>query len=61
MSAESQEERVLEVLGLPAEVDEELLYLYFENKRRSGGGSLLSVEKKSDRAVLVFEEAEGKL
>ncbi|XP_074543233.1 protein mono-ADP-ribosyltransferase PARP10 isoform X2 [Halichoeres trimaculatus] len=58
MSAESQEERTLEVLGLPEEVDEELLYLYFENKRRSGGGSLVSAEKRSDRAVLVFEEAE---
>lgn len=58
MSAENQEERTLEVLGLPEEVDEELLFLYFENKRRSGGGPLVSVEKRSDRAVLVFEEAE---
>lgn len=60
MSVERLEERTLEVLVLPPAVDEELLFLYFENKRRSGGGSLVSVEKKGDGAILVFEEAEGK-
>ncbi|XP_059206308.1 protein mono-ADP-ribosyltransferase PARP10 [Centropristis striata] len=59
MPVESPEERTLEVLALPAEVDEELLFLYFENRRRSGGGPLVSVEKKGDRAILVFEEAEA--
>lgn len=51
--------RVLEVLGLPEGVDDELLTLYFENKRRSGGGPLVSVDKSEDRAVLVFEDAEA--
>ena len=60
MPVESPEERTVEVLALPEAVDEELLFLYFENKRRSGGGPLVSVEKKGDNAVLVFEEAEGK-
>lgn len=60
MPVESLEKRTVEVLALPAAVDEELLFLYFENKRRSGGGPLVSVEKKGDRAILVFEEAEGK-
>lgn len=50
----------MEVLGLPLGVDEELLFLYFENKRRSGGGPLVSVEKKGDTAILLFEEAAGK-
>ncbi|XP_051245862.1 protein mono-ADP-ribosyltransferase PARP10 isoform X1 [Dicentrarchus labrax] len=59
MPVEHPEERTVEVLALPAGVDEELLYLYFENKRRSGGGPLVSVEKKGDGAVLVFEEAEA--
>ncbi|KAM7372857.1 hypothetical protein PAMP_007752 [Pampus punctatissimus] len=58
MQVESQEERSVEVLALPEDVDEELLYLYFENKRRSGGGPLVSVERKGDHALLVFEEAE---
>lgn len=59
MPVESLEERTVEVLSLPAAVDEELLFLYFENKRRSGGGQLVSVEKTGDRAVLVFEETEA--
>ncbi|XP_008300868.1 poly [ADP-ribose] polymerase 10 [Stegastes partitus] len=59
MPVESPEERTVEVLELPAEVDEELLCLYFENKRRSGGGPLVTVEKNGNRAVLVFEEAEA--
>ncbi|KAF7651343.1 hypothetical protein LDENG_00112090 [Lucifuga dentata] len=58
MPVENQEERTVEVLELPEEVDEELLFLYFENERRSGGGPLVSAEKKGNRALLVFEEAE---
>lgn len=50
----------MEVRALPLSVDEELLWLYFEHKRRSGGGPIVSLEKKGDAAVLVFEEAEGK-
>ncbi|XP_070841491.1 protein mono-ADP-ribosyltransferase PARP10 [Chaetodon trifascialis] len=59
MPVESPEERTVEVLALPPGVDEELLSLYFENKRRSGGGPLVSVEKKGDGVILVFEEAEA--
>lgn len=61
MPVENEEERTLEVLNLPPEVDQELLTLYFENKRRSGGGPLVSVEKMGDRAVVVFEETEGEM
>ncbi|XP_030203508.1 uncharacterized protein parp10 [Gadus morhua] len=57
MSAEN-EKRTVEVRGVPEGVDEELLQLYFANKRRSGGGPLVSVEKNGDHAFLVFEEAE---
>lgn len=59
MSVEREEERTLEVLRLAPHVDQELLALYFENRRRSGGGPLVSVEQRGDRATLVFEEAEG--
>ncbi|KAL0962201.1 hypothetical protein UPYG_G00337040 [Umbra pygmaea] len=58
MSIESQEEQTLEVQGVPEEVEEELLWLYFENKRRSGGGSLVSVSRNGSQAILRFEEAE---
>ncbi|KAK5613509.1 hypothetical protein CRENBAI_020932 [Crenichthys baileyi] len=59
MSAKNPEERTVEVLEPPGGVDEELLSLYFENKRRSGGGPLEAVEIKQNRVVLVFEEAEA--
>ncbi|KAI3358340.1 hypothetical protein L3Q82_014784 [Scortum barcoo] len=56
MPVENLEERTVEVLKLPAEVDEELLCLYFENKRRSGGGPLVSVEKKGEVAARVLSK-----
>ncbi|XP_010872114.2 protein mono-ADP-ribosyltransferase PARP10 [Esox lucius] len=58
MSIESQEDRTVEVLGVIDEVEDELLSLYFENKRRSGGGCLESVNRKGSRALLLFEKAE---
>lgn len=58
MPVENEDGRTVEVRGLPEAVDEELLSLYFENKRRSGGGPLSSVSQQGDRALLVFEEAE---
>ncbi|XP_005809431.2 poly [ADP-ribose] polymerase 10 [Xiphophorus maculatus] len=59
MSGNKPEGRTVEVLELPENVDEELLSLYFENRRRSGGGPLESVEIKQNRAVLCFEDAEA--
>uniref|UniRef100_A0A7N8X872 RRM domain-containing protein n=1 Tax=Mastacembelus armatus TaxID=205130 RepID=A0A7N8X872_9TELE len=58
MAVKSLEERTIEVLAVPESVDEELLSLYFENKR-SGGGPLISVKKRGDCATLVFEKAEA--
>ncbi|XP_040908671.1 protein mono-ADP-ribosyltransferase PARP10 [Toxotes jaculatrix] len=59
MPVENPEDRTVEVQLLSEGVSEELLCLYFENKRRSGGGPLVSVELKADRAILVFEDAEA--
>lgn len=59
MSADDPDERTVEVLAVPPAVDEELLSLYFENRRRSGGGPLASSERRGDCVVLVFEEASG--
>ncbi|KAJ8403065.1 hypothetical protein AAFF_G00359810 [Aldrovandia affinis] len=58
MSDESLEERTVEVSEIPAAIEDELLSLYFENKRRSGGGPLATINRKGSQAVLVFEEAE---
>ncbi|XP_072531780.1 protein mono-ADP-ribosyltransferase PARP10 [Salminus brasiliensis] len=57
MGDENLEDRSVEVLEIPDDVEDDLLLLYFENKR-SGGGSLISLDRDGDRALLVFEEAE---
>ncbi|MGH0159487.1 UNVERIFIED_CONTAM: hypothetical protein FKN15_056287 [Acipenser sinensis] len=58
MSENSLEERTVEVSGVPNEVEDEFLGLFFENKRRSGGGALTSLHRQGNRAVLIFEDAE---
>lgn len=56
--ADSLEERSLEVLDIPDDLDDDFLTLYFENKRRSGGGRVLSLERRGNQALVVFEDAE---
>ncbi|XP_018582601.2 protein mono-ADP-ribosyltransferase PARP10 isoform X1 [Scleropages formosus] len=58
MSDDSLEERTVEVVDIPADLDDEFLCLYFENKRRSGGGTVASFQRNGSRAVLVFEETQ---
>ncbi|KAL2080281.1 hypothetical protein ACEWY4_024074 [Coilia grayii] len=57
MEDNSMEERTLEVLNIPECIDNDLLSLYFENKR-SGGGSLASLDRQGGKATLIFENAE---
>uniref|UniRef100_H3AJI1 Poly [ADP-ribose] polymerase n=1 Tax=Latimeria chalumnae TaxID=7897 RepID=H3AJI1_LATCH len=49
------DECVVEVFGIHEEIEDELLMLYFENRRRSGGGSLRSFTRCGSGAVLVYE------
>lgn len=58
MAENSPEERSLEVLDLPDDFDEDYLSIYFENKRRSGGGDVESLERCGNKVVVVFKEAE---
>ncbi|MGH0138835.1 UNVERIFIED_CONTAM: hypothetical protein FKN15_045566 [Acipenser sinensis] len=58
MSENSLEGRTVEVSGIPNEVEDEFLGLFFENKRRSGGGALASLRRQGSCAVLIFEDAE---
>ncbi len=60
MAEGSLEERSLEILDIPDDLDDDLLSLYFDNKRRSGGGNLVSLEKHGNHALVVFEDAESK-
>lgn len=45
---------VLEVRGV-ADMPTDILTLYFENKRRSGGGTVTSIKRDGDQATITFE------
>lgn len=59
MGDDSLEERTLEVINIPSTIDDDLLQLYFENKR-SGGGVVTSFDRQGGKATIVFEDAEGR-
>ncbi|XP_063582999.1 protein mono-ADP-ribosyltransferase PARP10 isoform X3 [Pongo abelii] len=54
--AEAEAGVAVEVRGLPPAVPDELLTLYFENRRRSGGGPVLSWQRLGCGGVLTFRE-----
>lgn len=53
----------VEIRGLSPTTSEQMLTLFFENRKRSGGGPIAEIiVKPEDRcAVITFESAEGKL
>ena len=55
-------EKTIKVSGLAAKTTEDSILNYFENKRRSGGGEVESVDLRSDTgvAVVTFKDASGK-
>ncbi|XP_051015744.1 protein mono-ADP-ribosyltransferase PARP10 isoform X2 [Acomys russatus] len=54
--AEVEAGTALELRGLPPEVSDELLTLYFENRRCSSGGPLLSWQRLGCGGILVFQD-----
>ncbi|XP_031525691.1 plectin isoform X4 [Papio anubis] len=54
--AEAEAGVAVEVRGLPPAVPDELLTLYFENRRRSGGGPVLSWQRLGCGGILTFRE-----
>ncbi|XP_046555938.1 protein mono-ADP-ribosyltransferase PARP14-like isoform X3 [Haliotis rubra] len=49
----------IEVRGLPATITNDSISLYFENRRRSGGGPVVNVINREDGTAMVeFEQAE---
>ena len=59
----SQESRTIEVTGISTTTTREAILNFFENKKRSGGGDVESVDHNSDQgtAVITFTTAESKL
>lgn len=41
------------------EIEEEIVEMYFENKKRSGGGPIKSCVKDGQRLIITFEKEEG--
>ncbi|XP_072026036.1 protein mono-ADP-ribosyltransferase PARP14-like [Amphiura filiformis] len=50
--------RVLEVSGYKSSTSEDMLLMYFENKRRSGGGDIddIEMDQRKTRATITFAE-----
>lgn len=57
--AEVEAGAALELRGLSPEIPDELLTLYFENHRRSGGGPLLSWQRLGSGGILIFQDPAG--
>lgn len=55
--AEVEAGAALELRGLPPEIPDELLTLYFENHRRSGGGPLLSWQRLGRGGIVIFQDS----
>ncbi|XP_077863367.1 uncharacterized protein LOC144346598 [Saccoglossus kowalevskii] len=53
---EDDVENTIEVTDFSANTTVELLEMYFENRRKSGGGKVLKVEIASEKAYVTFED-----
>ncbi|XP_041040237.1 protein mono-ADP-ribosyltransferase PARP10 isoform X2 [Carcharodon carcharias] len=49
------DDHVLQVHGITDDMPMDILTLYFESKRRSGGGTITSIKRQGDYAVITFE------
>lgn len=49
----------VELQGLSPDIPDELLTLYFENRRRSGGGPVLSWHRLGSGGILTFQDPAG--
>lgn len=60
MAENGLDDRTLEILGIPDDLDQDLLWLYLENRRRSGGGDVESLDRRGNKVLVVFKDEEGK-
>uniref|UniRef100_A0ABM0MNC0 Poly [ADP-ribose] polymerase 14-like n=1 Tax=Saccoglossus kowalevskii TaxID=10224 RepID=A0ABM0MNC0_SACKO len=56
-TTDSEVDPVIKVSGFKRETSTDLLELYFESKKRSGGGPMKSIEMKDDSVHIVFEKS----
>ena len=50
---------IVKVTGYENDISEDTLLLYFENKRRSGGGDVMFIRKEENRSLVNFKQTEG--
>ena len=53
--------KAINVEGIPNDTSEDYLSMFFENRRRCGGGEIeqLDYDKEEHSAVIVFKEADS--
>lgn len=59
---ESNDANVVEIRNIPKSMDKSKLHLFFENKKRSGGGDIAELKFDEARctAVVTFSDPDGK-
>lgn len=57
--ATSRNSAIVVTTAFGEEVGDEILEMYFENKRRSGGGTIESYVKKDQQVIITFQEEQG--
>ena len=57
----ASQQRTVKVTGVPAGTSQDLLMYYFENPRRSNGGTVVGIDMKPDlqMCLVTFELPEG--
>ena len=53
--------RKLSISGYPEGTTSEQLMIYFQSRRRSGGGDVEDIELQEGQAVITFEQEQGML
>ena len=58
-----EKSKTIKVAGLPTSTTKDSIWNYFENKRRSGGGEVETVDMKLEAGVafVTFKDIDGKL
>ncbi|XP_069139429.1 protein mono-ADP-ribosyltransferase PARP14-like isoform X2 [Argopecten irradians] len=57
-TAEEEPNNIIKVTGISSQTSEENLILFFENKRKSGGGEIETIDFQGDWAIIAFEDSE---
>ena len=60
-TAKEDSRKIVYVNGIQQGMSDDILSLFFENKRQSGGGDIESLNRNENCAYIKFEKAEGNI